>query len=327
VYYSFRKPILLILAFLGQALSSHSGAAQLPPIVTSMTDIQRMSESIVDQHGTLVSADHTCLFYRSWPSTENSRIQKVVIVLHGIGYHSGPYKVIADALNPRGINVFALDARGHGLSCGPRGYLGTPTQVGDDVTSILDLVRAEFPQAKIYLLGESMGGALALNFAKRSDKQLSGLILLAPAFNVSNHQLLDFRNFALLPYLLFARRTLAISLVDRRLEESSRDSKFIRDRRADPLAYQKISFEYLFQIKALVSNWRSEIAPRISIPTLIIQGDRDVIVSRKDCANFARIPQGTRREYKVYPEVRHTTLWDPATPEILNYVAQWIIDN
>jgi alpha-beta hydrolase superfamily lysophospholipase len=299
----------------------------MPPTVNSVADIERLSESMADQHGSLLSADHTCLFYRYWPSTQTAQIQKVVIVLHGIGYHSGPYKVIADALNPRGMDVFALDARGHGLSCGPRGYLGTPAHVSDDVTSMMDLVRAKFPRAKIYLLGESMGGALALNFAKRSDNQLSGLILLAPALNISNHQVLEFRNLALLPDLLFARRAPAISLVDRRLEEGSRDSKFIEDRRADPLAYKKISFEYLFQIKALISNWRAEIAPRIHTPTLIIQGGKDVIVSQKDCADFATIPRGAKREYKVYPGVRHTTLWDPETPEILNYVAQWITDN
>jgi acylglycerol lipase len=299
----------------------------MPPEVTSVADVQRMSEGIADQHGILVSADHTCLFYRSWPSTQNAQVQRVVIVLHGIGYHSAPYKVIADALNPRGIHVFGMDARGHGLSCGPRGYIGTPDQVRDDVTAIVDLVRTEFPRAKIYLLGESMGGAFALNFAKRSDNQLSGLILLAPALNISDHQVLEFRTLALLPYLLFRRRTPAISLVDQRLEESSRDPTFIEERRTDPLAYSKISFEYLFQIKALIGNWKSEIAPRITTPTLIIQGGKDVIVSRKECADFAGMSGGAKREYKVYPDVRHTTLWDPETPEILNYVAEWISRN
>ena len=71
--------------------------AEMPPQIRSTDDAQRLGEPIADQHGTLISADGTGLFYRYWPAEDfNGR---VVIVLHGIGYHSGPYKVIADALN------------------------------------------------------------------------------------------------------------------------------------------------------------------------------------------------------------------------------------
>jgi len=79
-------------------------AAQMPPQVRSTADGYRLGDPIADQHGTLTSADGTCLFYRYWPAKTWSG--QVVIVLHGIGYHSGPYKVIADALNPRGIAVY-----------------------------------------------------------------------------------------------------------------------------------------------------------------------------------------------------------------------------
>jgi hypothetical protein len=103
--------------------------AQMPAPVSSLSDAERLSESIADQHGILISEDKTCLFYRRWPAAGGSSSDRVVIVLHGIGYQSGPYKVIADALNPQGMDVYALDARAHGLSCGRRGYIGTPAEV------------------------------------------------------------------------------------------------------------------------------------------------------------------------------------------------------
>lgn len=303
--------------------------AQMPPPVNSLVDAQRLSASVGDEHGILTSEDNTCLFYRYWPAARGST-DRVVIVLHGIGYESAPYKVIADALNPQGIDVYALDARAHGLSCGRRGYIGTPAQVADDVSSIVRFVKKERPDARIYLLGESMGGAFALNYVRKNNTELGGLILLAPALGLSKHELLQIGNLALLPYFLFAHRAAKISLTGKRLEESSRDPQFIAERRIDPLAYKKISFGYLWDIKHLVKNRKSEIAPNLIVPTLIVQGGKDVIVSHKDCKLLAQMkgPHSIGdRQYKVFPRTLHTTLWDPDTPEILTFVRQWILEH
>src|SRR5271154_6249617 len=163
-------------------MSTSADIAEMPPQVRSAVDGYRLGDPIADQHGTVTSADGTCLFYRYWPAEAfNGR---VVIVLHGIGYHSGPYKVIADALNPRGIAVYGLDARGHGLSCGPRGYTGSAEKVAQDVAAIVDFVKRQQPHAKVFLMGDSMGGNYALNYAKENSSQLAGLVLLAPAFYV-----------------------------------------------------------------------------------------------------------------------------------------------
>ena len=302
----------------------------MPPPVNSLSDAQRLSESVADKHGILTSEDQTCLFYRYWPAAGSVSSDRVVVVLHGIGFQSAPYKVIADALNPQGIDVYALDARAHGLSCGPRGYIGTPAEVAEDVSSFVRLVKKERPGAKIYLLGESMGGAYALNYVRKNSSELRGLILLAPALGLNKRQVFRIGNLGLLPYFLFAHRAPKISLIGKRLEESSRDPQFIAERRTDPLAYKKVSFGYLWDIKRLVKNWKNEIAPNLAVPTLIVQGGKDVIVSHKDCKLLAQIKAShgiDDRQYKVFPRTRHTTLWDPDTPEILKFVGQWIIDH
>ena len=312
------------------AIGIAKAQAQMPPPVNSLADAQRLSESVRDKHGILTSQDTTCLFYRYWSAVGSVSADRIVIVLHGIGYESGPYKVIADALNPQGMDVYALDARAHGLSCGGRGYVASPAQTEDDVSSIVRFVHKERPDAKIYLLGESMGGAFALNYIRKNSSELRGLILLAPALGLTRHEILQIGNLGLLPYFLFAHRAAKISLIGKRLEESSRDPQFIAERRTDPWAYKKVSFGYLWGINHLVKNWKSEIAPNLAVPTLIVQGGKDVIVSHKDCKLLAQI-KGSHgiidRQYKVFPKTRHTTLWDPDTPEILKFVSQWILEH
>ncbi len=298
-------------------------AAQMPPPVISIADAHRLGEPIHDQHGVITSSDGTCLFYRHWPSHGPSN--HVVIVLHGIGFESGPYKVVADGLNPRGIDVYGLDARGHGLSCGTRGYTGSATQVADDIAAMVRFSRQQHPGSKIFLLGDSMGCNYALDFAKDHDAQLAGLILLAPAFYVDTAQLINLHSLFLMPYFLIAHRKPVIDLTGHRLEGSSRDPQFIAQRRADPLAYKKVSFGYLLDIQRLIHNWKRKIAPRVQAPILMIQGDKDRVVSKKDCRKFAKISASRDLQFKTYPQVSHTTLWDPETPEILAQVSEWVV--
>jgi len=307
-------------------LDSAQIEAPMPPEVTSAEDVSRLSGEIGDRHGFVTSADQTRLFYRHWPASTvwNGR---VVVVLHGIGYHSAPYKVIADALNPQGTDVYGLDARGHGLSQGRRGYVGTSIEVGADVECMIRFVQEQRPAAKIFLLGDSMGADLALNHAKRNSRELAGLILLALALNLDLSQFLSLESLSLMPYLVLAHREPVISLVGKRLEESSRDPEFIARRRVDPLAYKNVSFGYLLDVQRIVFGWRWKIAPRVHTPTLLIKGGKDRVVSHRECVAFDKLSASTDKCLKIYPDVPHTTLWDPETPEILAQVSSWIMDH
>ncbi|MGA9965104.1 MAG: alpha/beta fold hydrolase [Terriglobales bacterium] len=307
-------------------LDSAQLVAPMPPEVSSPADVSHLSGKIADRHGFVTSADETRLFYRHWPARApwNGR---TVVVLHGIGYHSAPYKVIADALNPQGTDVYALDARGHGLSQGRRGFVGTQAQVGDDVEAMIRFVKQQQPAAKIFLLGDSMGADLALNYAKRNSGELAGLILLALALNLDLSQFLSLESLSLMPYFVLAHREPVISLVGKRLEESSRDPEFIARRRVDPLAYKNVSFGYLLDVQRIVLGWRWKIAPRVHAPTLLIKGGKDRVVSHRECIAFDKLSASADKSFKIYPDVPHTTLWDPETPEILDVVGNWILEH
>jgi alpha-beta hydrolase superfamily lysophospholipase len=298
----------------------------MPPEVTSAEDVSHLSGPIADRHGFVTSVDQTRLFYRHWPASTawNGR---VVLVLHGIGYHSAPYKIVADALNPHGTEVYGLDARGHGLSQGRRGFVGTSIEVGADVECMIRFIQQQRPAAKIFLLGDSMGADLALNYAKRNSRELAGLILLALALNLDLSQYLSLETLSLMPYLVLAHREPVISLVGKRLEESSRDLEFIARRRVDPLAYKNVSFGYLLDIQRIVFGWRWKIAPRVHAPTLLIKGGKDRVVSHRECVAFDRLSASADKTFKIYPDVPHTTLWDPETQEILDLVGKWILEH
>jgi alpha-beta hydrolase superfamily lysophospholipase len=297
--------------------------ALMPPEVRCLQDVHRFSKQISDRHGLLTSSDGTSLFYRHWPAQDwNGR---VVIVLHGIGYHSGPYKVIADALNPDGTDVYGLDARGHGLSHGARGFVGTAAQIQADVRAMVKFAARQRPQARIFLMGDSMGGDLAISYAKHHGDELAGLVLMALALNLHLDQFLSLESALLFPNLLYAMRKPVINLIGSRLEESTRDADFVMRRRADPLAYKNVSFGYLLDIQRLVWDWRWAIAPKVTTPTLIVKGGSDTVVSHQDCVDYHRRSSAPDKQLEIFPDVPHTTLWDPQSDEILKLVSDWVL--
>jgi alpha-beta hydrolase superfamily lysophospholipase len=306
-------------------LDSAQIEAPMPPEVSSAEDVSLLSGKIADRHGFVTSIDQTRLFYRHWPATSTWN-GCVVVVLHGIGYHSAPYKVIADSLNPQGTEVYALDARGHGLSQGRRGFVGTSAEVGADVECMIRFAQQQRPEAKIFLLGDSMGADFALNYAKRNSRELAGLILLALALNLDISQFLSLESLSLMPYFVLAHREPVLDLVGKRLEDSSRDPEFIARRRIDPLAYKNVSFGYLLDVQRLVFGWRWKIAPRVHAPTLLIKGGKDRVVSHRECVAFDKLSASPDKSFKIYPDVPHTTLWDPETPEILEQIGKWILE-
>ena len=277
------------------------------------------SGSIPEQSGTIRSEDGTSLFYRYWPAS-NLPSKTVVIVLHGIGLHSGPYVAVAAALTPLGIDVYGLDDRGHGKSSGPRDRLGTRVKAVTDIHALIQFI-SRLNQSKIFLLGESMGGLLALTYSISHEDLLSGLILVAPALKLCRAQLLRPLTAALLPYFL-APTLPSVNLVGRRLEESCRDAHFINARRSDSLSYSRVSLQYIFDIRAFILYCRHTSLDSLRKPVLLLHGAYDRLINISGSKTLARrLPHC---DLKIYGTAWHTLFWDSETRFVLEDIAKWV---
>lgn len=112
-------------------------------------------------------------------------IDEVLIVYHGGGVNSDAgYDILARQLSyVLPVCVCLVDIRGHGRSLGVRGEASSPDQIWRDVDTVIDYVRASFPDARIHLLGHSSGGGMLVNYFTRYSlsRIVESLILLAPA--------------------------------------------------------------------------------------------------------------------------------------------------
>ncbi|MEV0709048.1 alpha/beta hydrolase [Nocardia aurea] len=99
------------------------------------------------------------MHYRRWPVENNVA---VVVLLPGLGQHSGHYHRLARTLKAIDVEMWALDTAGHGLSEGDPEHPGTLAELVADATRLVELTRAELPHTPMVLMGHSLGAVTAL---------------------------------------------------------------------------------------------------------------------------------------------------------------------
>ena len=119
------------------------------------------------------------LFAQVWTPERNPRA--VVVIAHGLGEHSSRYEEVARRLVAGGFAVYALDHRGHGRSPGRRANIERFSYLVTDFSTSIGRSSRQHPDAPVFVLGHSMGGAIATATALRIQNTLRGLALSGPA--------------------------------------------------------------------------------------------------------------------------------------------------
>ena len=123
--------------------------------------------------------DGTQLDYRHYPSESD----KIVILLHGAGWHSQYFLPLAEFISSEGLaQVYTPDSRGHGLSPKRRGDVDYIGQFEDDLADLIAMIRKDNPNSMLIMGGHSSGGGLAIRFAGSQYGQKANAYLLISPF-------------------------------------------------------------------------------------------------------------------------------------------------
>ena len=113
-----------------------------------------------------------------WEAIGNTRA--MVLALHGLNDYSFAFDNLDQYLAPRGITVMAYDQRGFGKTAG-HGFWHGGERMSADLVIIVRLLRERHPDVPLYLLGDSMGGAVVLTALASAELDVDGIVLVAPA--------------------------------------------------------------------------------------------------------------------------------------------------
>jgi alpha-beta hydrolase superfamily lysophospholipase len=108
--------------------------------------------------------------------------QAVILCIHGLGLHNGSYEDFGKRMSRLGYAVYAVDMRGFGSYKDAEGK----NQVDfdgclSDIKSTLKVLHRAHANLPLFLLGESMGGAIALRATALYPDLVDGLISSVPS--------------------------------------------------------------------------------------------------------------------------------------------------
>ena len=110
------------------------------------------------REGSGMGALGTALAWRLWAPGEQ---KASMLLVHGLGEHSGRYDAFARVLAGAGTTVFAFDLRGHGRSPGPRGDVDAFPRFLEDLLGMEEEMARQVPSdCPRFLLGHSLGGGI-----------------------------------------------------------------------------------------------------------------------------------------------------------------------
>ena len=217
---------------------------------------------------------------RAW--TPPQVLPKVVLLcVHGLGLNSASFENFGQKMSSLGIATFAVDVRGFGTWMKLEGKEQVDFNAClSDVEQALKVLRTAYPKLPIYILGESMGGAIALRFTADHPDLVDGLICAVP----SGDRFHKTRN-----ELRVAMRMVTGGMgkpmdVGTRVIEDATDDPAVRESwTGDPLNRMKLTPKELLQFQRFMNENHDSAKKIDKKPVLMLAGFKDKLVK----------PQGT----------------------------------
>jgi alpha-beta hydrolase superfamily lysophospholipase len=271
------------------------------------------------------ASDGTDLLVRTWGADDlagfagsagsHGSAWASVLLLHGLGEHSGRYEHVGDQMAAAGLEVHAYDHRGNGGSGGRRGHVDRWAQYHDDLAERLAAVRAGAGNRPIVLYGHSMGALVALGYLLTDRPKPELVVLSSPGLDST---LASWKK-SLAPPLSRIVPTLAVpNGIDGRT--LSRDPGVAQKVAADPLASKASTARFAAEGLAEQDRVRREYAG-LTLPTLVLHGLDDGLVPAQASEILASLPNVERR---TYPGLRHELHNEPEGPAIIAEIIDWI---
>ncbi|HYB09993.1 MAG TPA: alpha/beta hydrolase [Alphaproteobacteria bacterium] len=275
-----------------------------------------------------VASDGAKLPIQRWlPDVPQGDPPKAVILgLHGMNDYANAFAMPGAWWAQHGIATYAYDQRGFGRAPHPGYWPGEATLVGD-LDAMVGLLHARYPGTPLYLLGESMGGAVVMAAMARPDRpKVDGVILSAPA--VWGRTTMDIgKQVALwasahtVPWWTVTGKGLDITPSDNRemLVALSRDPLVIKETRIDAI----------WGLVNLMDDALA-VAPKLDgVPVLILYGEHDEVIPKdptlimiEHLPPFPTAP----RTIAVYPKGYHMLLRDLEAKTLWEDVLHWVDD-
>lgn len=253
---------------------------------------------------------------------EPAKARAMVLGLHGFNDYSNAFAGLGTYLGERDILTYAYDQRGFG-STDRRGLWAGEKRMLGDLRALIGLLRERHPGLPLYLIGESMGGAVVLA-AGPNFPGVQGIVLIAPAI-WSRDTMSPIQSL-----LLWAGAKIApgLKLTGKGIKLKPTDNlEMWRVYSADPLVIKATRIDALWGIANLMDTAAAHNGPW-RLPVLILYGKNDEIIPKRAfCAWFRVFGPANDQGLVLYDRGWHMLTRDLQGRRVMADISNWIDDS
>lgn len=284
-------------AFLFTSLAGASAAAagcapSTPPLsATAASGGARLD------HDAFVSSDGTRLPMTVWSPPVGKAPRAVIVGLHGMNDYAQAFGLAGSFWAQAGVVTYAYDQRGFGRTA-TRGLWGGEDAMAEDLRTLCTLLRRKHPGIPLAIVGESMGGAVAvIAAASNRPPDVDRIILASPAVWGWGAQPPSYAAALWLTAHVAPAATLsAPSWVAKKIRATDNRDELIRMSRDRNMIF-KTRVDTVYGLMDLMQHARERIG-QVRGPVLYLYGAHDDLIP-KQAAFFAaaHLPPGARTAY------------------------------
>lgn len=278
-------------------------------------------------HSTVRTADGLDLALYRWPLTARSGSlpRATVALAHGLAEHAGRYESLAVRLDTAGIELVAVDLRGHGRSPGPRTWVKSIDDYLLDFEALLGA--AARPGTPLFPMGHSMGGTIAALYAverlarfTQRHGPVAGLILSSPALAPGR----DVPRWMIAASRFMSRAWPHYPAMKIEPALLARDPAVVDANRNDPLVYHgSIPARTGAEILAAMTRIAGA-RETLRLPVLVFHGSDDKLTEPEGSREFARHVGSADCTLAIYEGSYHETMNDLDRSRVIDALIDWI---
>ncbi len=240
---------------------------------------------------------------------DESQTEPIVFV-HGWAGSAEDWMPLVEYYHAKGHTCLVYDARGFGLSqfesreAARRAEFSTASYV-QDLLELLDLLKLE----RVRLIGHSWGGVVAMSFAASHNKRVSSLVVIGGAyFDPQNplHIFFKWVSWLMIWIIVAGKPLLRKSYKARQVAVRRYTYQPLAKDPAETIMHDVIASDNYTLEKTLWSGYEIDfkaVCPAITLPTLYVSGERDVVAPVQFVKPFVELTPGS--SYTELPNCGH----------------------
>ena len=248
----------------------------------------------------------------------------MVLALHGFNDYSNGFDGMAKTFSQHAITSYAIDQRGFGTTS-QRGLWAGLDVMQADLLLTADLLCKRHPDLPLFLLGESMGGAVIISAAEALENScIQGVVLSAPA--VWGWQSMPWWQGLILR--MVAHTLPAYTLTGEGLDIKPSDNiEMLRALGRDPLVIKRTRIDTIYGLTNLMEDAQVNSA-KLHLPALLLYGEHDEIIPpQATCLMIRQLsPSQENWDMVLYPEGYHMLIRDLQGKVVIRDIIAWLHD-